>query len=153
MKIAVFPGSFDPVTNGHVDIVRRALPAFDEIIVAIGNNTEKKYYYPLGKRKQWIEEVFSAEKKIRVISYEGLTVDFCRKHNAAYILRGLRSSADFEYERMIAGTNLVMAPDIETVFLIAAPAHASLSSTIIREIAKNRGDISAFVPFLSALGD
>jgi pantetheine-phosphate adenylyltransferase len=145
-KIAVFPGSFDPITRGHESIIRRALPLFDEIIIALGENVEKKSYFPLDDRLEWLKKVFSDEPKIRVMKYSGLTVDFCRKINAGYILRGLRTSADFEFERTIGLMNKAIFPGIETVFLLSAPEYAALSSSVIRDILKNGGDASNFVP-------
>ena len=146
MRIAVFPGSFDPLTNGHRDIVLRALSLFDEIIIAIGNNNEKNCFFSLEKRKQLLEQAFSMQKKITVKTYDGLTVKFCKDVDASYILRGLRTSADFEYEKAIAQMNLAMQEKIETIFLIAKPEFSALSSSIIRDIARNGGDISDFVP-------
>lgn len=146
-KIAIFPGSFDPITVGHESIVRRALPLFDKIIVAIGYNANKNnYYYPVSQRKKWIEEVFSDEKKISVITYEGLTVDVCKECNAQYLLRGIRTASDFEYERAIAQTNKKLAPSIESVFLLTTPENTPVNSTIIREIIRHGGDVSQFVP-------
>jgi pantetheine-phosphate adenylyltransferase len=145
-KTALFPGSFDPLTVGHVDIIKRGLPLFDEIIVAIGFNSEKKYFFPLDKREAFIRGVFEGEPKIRVMTYSGLTVDFCRKAGAGYMIRGLRTSADFEFERAIAQMNRSMAPEVETVFLVSDPALSHISSTIVREILNYKGDVSAFVP-------
>ena len=145
-KIAVFPGSFDPITKGHVDIIKRALPLFDEVIIDIGNNAEKKYFFPLAKRQKWIEKIFAGEKKIKVKAYHGLTVGFCKSVNASYILRGLRTSADFEFERGIAQMNKAMAPEIETVFIISTPAYSAIASTIVRDILRNGGDVKQFVP-------
>ena len=145
-RIAVFPGSFDPITVGHEDIVQRALSLFDTIIVAIGENSTKQYMFPLQKRKEWLETLFENEEKVKVKSYEGLTVDFCTKAGAAYIIRGLRSAADFEFEQSIAQMNRAMAPGIETVFLPANPKHSAINSTIVRDIIRNGGDASAFVP-------
>ncbi len=145
-KTALFPGSFDPITLGHESIIRRALPLFDEIIIAIGINSEKKYYFPLEKRKAWIEQVFAKEPRIKVISYHGLTVDLCKKINADYILRGLRTSADFEFERGIAQMNKAMLDRLETVFILSTPELSAINSTIVRDILKHGGDVSAFVP-------
>ena len=145
-KIAVCPGSFDPITRGHESIIKRALPLFDEIIIAIGINVEKKGFFPLESRLEWITHVFKNEPKIRVSSYEGLTVDFCRKVNSGYLLRGLRTSSDFEFERSIAHINKQLYPDIETVFLLTQPEFMSLNSSIVREIVRYNGDASQFVP-------
>jgi pantetheine-phosphate adenylyltransferase len=145
-RIAVFPGSFDPFTIGHESIIRRALPLFDQIIIMIGYNSNKKPYYPLAKRKEWIRRVFQDEPKIKVGKYEGLTVDYCRKVHAQYILRGLRTAADFEYERAIGQINKKMHPEIETVFLLTKPEHTAISSTIVRDILRHRGDASQFLP-------
>lgn len=149
-RIAVFPGSFDPFTIGHESIIRRSLPMFDEIIIMIGYNSNKRPFYPLSKRKEWIKRVFDTEPKIKVGKYEGLTVDYCRKVHAQYILRGLRTAADFEYERAIGQINKKMYPDIETVFLLTLPEHTAISSTIVRDILRHRGDASMFLP--SCLG-
>ena len=120
-KIAVFPGSFDPITIGHESIIKRALPLFDKIIVAIGVNSTKEGFFPTEKRKQWIEKIFAGEKKIEVKTYKGLTIDFCKQEKANYILRGLRTSADFEFERVIAQMNHAMNDGIETVFILSTP--------------------------------
>ena len=130
-KIAVFPGSFDPFTVGHKSIVDRALNMFDEIIIAIGYNSEKSGFFPLEKRVEWIKQTFKDNRKIKVITYQGLTVDFCKKNNANYILRGLRTSEDFEYERAIAQMNKKMLLNTETVFLLTSPEHTPISSTIL----------------------
>ena len=145
-RIAVFPGSFDPVTRGHEDIILRALPLFDHIYVAIGNNAEKKYTFTISQRLQWIEEVFAGISAIEPAIYNGLTVDFCRRVDANYIIRGLRTSADFEFERSIGQMNKLMFPGIETVFLLCEPEFASLSSSIVRDIIRNGGDVTQFVP-------
>jgi pantetheine-phosphate adenylyltransferase len=145
-KIAVFPGSFDPITIGHEAIIRRALSLFDEIIIAIGANTLKKSFYPLDTRKEMINKVFRSEPRVSVDHYEGLTVDYCNRNDARYILRGLRTSADFEFERAIAQVNKAMAPGIETVFLLTVPEHTPINSTIVRDIIRNGGDASRFVP-------
>jgi pantetheine-phosphate adenylyltransferase len=145
-KIAVFPGSFDPFTIGHEAIVKRALNLFDEIIIAVGANAQKRSFYPLSVRQAMIKKVFLNETKIIIDSYEGLTIDFCRKNGARFILRGLRTSADFEFERAIAQVNKVMAPEIESVFILAVPGHSHINSSIVRDIIRNGGDASLFVP-------
>jgi pantetheine-phosphate adenylyltransferase len=145
-RIAVFPGSFDPITNGHVGIIRRGLPLFDEIIVAIGFNSSKKYYFPKERRESFVKNVFQNESKVKVMTYSGLTIDFCKSVNANYILRGLRTSADFEFERAIAQMNYSMASKIETIFIVAQPSLSHISSTIVRDILLHKGDVSGFVP-------
>jgi pantetheine-phosphate adenylyltransferase len=145
-KIAVFPGSFDPFTIGHESLVLRALSIFDRIIIAIGYNSEKKGYFPLEKRLEWIENVFRDQPAVEVTWFSGLTVDFCQKKNASFILRGLRTAADFEFERAIAQVNKAMAGGIESVFLLTRPEHTFINSTIVRDILRNGGDVSRFVP-------
>ncbi len=145
MKRAVFPGSFDPITLGHVDIIERALPLFDEIILAIGVNADKKYMFSLEERVEFMEKTFSSEPKIKVMTYKGLTVDFCKKQEAAFILRGLRNTGDMEFEKTIGQTNFKMA-GIETVFLIASSGKSHISSTVVRDVRKNGGDYSFMVP-------
>jgi pantetheine-phosphate adenylyltransferase len=145
-KTAVVPGSFDPFTVGHEGIVLRALSLFDEIVIAVGANALKQSYYSLETRKDMISTVFKKEPRIRVDHYEGLTVDYCKNHGASYILRGLRTAADFEFERAIAQVNKAMAPEIESVFLLTVPEHASINSTIVRDIIRSGGDASQFVP-------
>ena len=142
----MFPGSFDPFTIGHESIVRRALPLFDKIIVAIGYNTNKMGFFPLEERLNWIRTVFEKDAKVEVESFEGLTVDYCMKKNAQYILRGLRTSSDFEYERAIGQMNRAMHSDIETVFLLTQPEHTHVASTIVRDIIIHGGDASMFLP-------
>jgi pantetheine-phosphate adenylyltransferase len=146
MKTAIFPGSFDPFTIGHESILRRAIPMFDKIIVMIGFNANKKSFFPLEKRLKWINQVFQNEKKVEVRVHEGLTVDFCKEVGAQYILRGLRTSSDFEYERAIAQVNKKMHPEIETVFLLTLPEHTPVNATIIRDIVFHGGDASMFLP-------
>ena len=145
-RIAVFPGSFDPITTGHVDIVRRALPLFDEIIVAIGINSQKQTLFDVRDRKKWIEQVFSDEPRIRVDTFEGLTVHFCKKAGAGFLIRGLRNASDFDYEKTISQLNHIIGDKVETVFLISRPEFSHISSTIVREIIKGKADASPFVP-------
>lgn len=145
-RIAIFPGSFDPFTIGHESIVKRALPLFDKIVIMIGYNSNKRSFFPVEKRQKWIREVFKNEPKIEVEVHEGLTVDFCKKVNASYILRGLRTSADFEFERAIAQVNKKMHPKIESVFLLTMPEHTPINSTIVRDIIAHGGDARMFIP-------
>lgn len=152
-KIAVFPGSFDPFTVGHEGIVRRALSMFDEIIIAVGANALKKSFYSVETREKMIAKVFSGEPRIIVDHYEGLTVDYCKKNNAKFLLRGLRTAADFEFERAIAQVNKAMAPDIESVFILTIPEHTPINSSIVRDIIRSGGDASRFVPSAINLKD
>jgi pantetheine-phosphate adenylyltransferase len=152
-KVAVFPGSFDPFTIGHEAIVRRALNLFDVIIIAVGANALKKSYYSLETRKEMISKVFHDEPRITIDHYEGLTVDYCKKTGAGFIIRGLRTAADFEFERAIAQVNKVMAADIESVFLLTVPEHSHINSSIVRDIIRNGGDASVFVPAVINISD
>lgn len=145
MRKAIFPGSFDPITLGHEDIINRALPLFDEIVIAIGINADKKYMFSLEDRKRFIEETFKNEPKISVITYEGLTIDLCQKINANFILRGLRNPADFEFEKAIAHTNRRLSK-IETVFLLTAAKTSYISSSIVRDVIRNHGEYQLLVP-------
>ncbi|HIG32260.1 MAG TPA: pantetheine-phosphate adenylyltransferase [Flavobacteriales bacterium] len=145
-KIAIFPGSFSPFTIGHQSIVDRALPLFDKIVISIGINSEKPQYFSIDKRMQWIKDVYNNNPKIDVKQYKGLTVDFCKKENANYILRGLRDSHDFKFEKNIAHMNKELNPNIETIFIITPPKISHISSSIIRDIIKNGGDVSKFIP-------
>ena len=145
MKKAVFPGSFDPITLGHVDLIYRGLEIFDEIIIAIGVNADKKQLLPLEDKIQQIKNTFINEPRIKVASYKGLTIDFCKSVNSKYILRGLRNSSDFNYEQSIAQTNSSLS-SIESVFLISSPQLAHISSTIVRDIIRNEGDYKSLVP-------
>jgi pantetheine-phosphate adenylyltransferase len=152
-KIAVFPGSFDPFTIGHEAIIRRAISLFDEIIIAVGANALKRNFYSLETRKEMISKVFENDPSVTVDHYEGLTVDYCRRKGAGYLLRGLRTSADFEFERAIGQVNKAMAPEIESVFLLTGPDHSFINSTIVRDIIINGGDASRFVPSAINLKD
>ena len=144
-RIAFFPGSFDPITKGHEDLVRRALPMFDKIIVALGVNSSKKEMFPLEQKQNWIEKTFSDCPSVEVINYKGLTIDTCKKHQAKFILRGLRNSNDYEYEKSIAMMNQAMEPSIETIYLNTHPEWAAISSTIVRDIIKNKGNARPFL--------
>ncbi len=145
MKRAIFPGSFDPITLGHYDIIKRGITLFDEIIVAVGENSTKNYMFSMQQRKRFIEDAFKGEERIRVMTYEGLTVDFCKAVDADFILRGLRNPADFEFEKAIAHTNRDLAP-IETVFLLTSASTSYISSSIVREVIQNKGDFTKLVP-------
>ena len=146
MKIAVFPGSFDPITDGHIDLVRRFAPLFDEIIVAVGVNTSKKGLFSLEQRLSWLEKVFEDDHNIEVGSFEGLTVNYCKEKKAQYLVRGLRNASDFDYEKTISQLNNIIGDNVETLFFISKPEYSHISSTIVREIIKGKGDISTFVP-------
>ncbi len=145
-RIAIFPGSFDPITRGHEDIINRAVPLFDKIIVSIGINREKKSFFSIEKRVVFLETVFNGNPKIEVDTYEGLTVDYCREVGAKFILRGLRTSADFEFERSIGQVNKKLYPEIETVFLLTHPEYTSLNSSVVRDILSHGGNVDMFVP-------
>lgn len=145
MRRAVFPGSFDPITLGHLDIIERALPLFDEIILAIGVNADKKYMFSLEERQRFLQETFANESKISVKTYQGLTVDFCKKENVSFILRGLRNSTDMEFEKTIGQTNFKLA-GIESIFLISSSGKGHISSSVVRDVRKNGGDFSFMVP-------
>lgn len=150
MKIAVFPGSFDPITVGHIDIVERALPLFDKIIVAVGVNSQKASVFSLETRLKWLKKVFASTPKVEVGSFEGLTVHFCAQEDARFLIRGLRNASDFDYEKTISQLNTIIGDDIETVFLMSRPEYSHISSTIVREIIRGRGDVSPFVPAIIA---
>lgn len=146
MKKAIFPGSFDPFHLGHLDILERALPLFEEIVLAIGENSSKKYLFPLDRRLRMLNRLFEDEPKIVVKSYSGLTARFCQEENINHILRGLRSSNDFDYEKSIAQLNRAISPNLDTVFFISPPHLSHVSSSIVREIMINNGDARQFLP-------
>jgi pantetheine-phosphate adenylyltransferase len=145
-KVAVFPGSFDPITKGHENVIKRAIPLFDEIIIAIGENAQKNNYFNLDDRVKWIEKVFENNENISVKTYSGLTTEFCKKMNSKYLLRGLRTSADFEFERSIGQVNKRLYPEIETVFMLTASEFTPISSSIVRDIHHHKGSILQFIP-------
>lgn len=145
-KICVFPGSFDPITVGHVDLVKRALPLFDKIIVAVGINSQKKYLFDLDKRLDWLHKVFTDYPTIEIGHFTGLTAHYCNKVNAGYLLRGLRNASDFDYEKTISQLNNIVGESLETVFLISRPQFSHISSTIVREIIIGHGDVTTFIP-------
>jgi len=145
MKRAIFPGSFDPITLGHYDIIERGTQLFDEIIIAIGTNADKSYMFTEKQRRTFIEKAFKGERKVKVDTYEGLTIDYCRKVNAQFILRGLRNPADFEFEKAIAHTNRKLS-GIETVFLLTSSGKSYISSSIVRDVIRNGGDYTSLVP-------
>lgn len=145
-KIAVFPGSFDPITVGHVEIVRRALPLFDEIVVAIGVNSQKSYLYSLEQRMEWLREVFAKEPKVRVDYFENLTAHYCMRIGAKFLIRGLRNASDFDYEKTISQLNDIVGQGVDTMFLISRPNFSHISSTIVREIIRGGGDVGPFLP-------
>lgn len=151
MTKAVFPGSFDPFTLGHESVVRKALKLFDKVIIAIGVNSNKQYLFSLNDRIDFIKKLFNDEKDVEVVSFEGLTVDFCRKNNVSFIVRGLRNTLDFQFEYEIANMNRKLSPETETIFIAALPEHSAINSTIVREIYKNGGDVSSFLPAGSIL--
>ncbi|MEY4003497.1 MAG: hypothetical protein RIT07_1539 [Bacteroidota bacterium] len=145
-RIAVFAGTFDPITNGHVDVIKRSLPLFDKIVIAIGENTKKQTLFDTEKRLSWIQDIFLWEPRISVASYSGLTVDFCKEVGASYILRGLRNGSDYDYEAHIAQLNKELNPLIETIFVITSPEVSYISSSLVRDLIVYQGDYTRFVP-------
>jgi pantetheine-phosphate adenylyltransferase len=146
MKIALFPGSFDPVTKAHVDILKRSISLFDKVVIGIGINSTKQALLPIDARKKMLEAVFSNEPKVEIQTYSGLTVDFCKEIGANYMIRGIRTVSDFEYEKAIAQMNHALVPEIESIFIVSKPGYSSISSSIVRDILRYKGDISQFVP-------
>jgi pantetheine-phosphate adenylyltransferase len=145
-RICLFPGTFDPITLGHVDVIERAVSLFDKLVIGVGINSTKQPMFSVEQRTGWIKEIFRNEPSIEVIGYEGLTVDCCRKIGAKYILRGIRYVSDFEYEKAIADMNRMLVPDIETLFLTCAPLYSTISSTLVRDVIRNGGDAGMFMP-------
>jgi pantetheine-phosphate adenylyltransferase len=145
-RIAVFPGSFDPITRGHENVILRAVELFDKVIIGVGENAEKRSMFPLKKRVEWLRKAFQDQPKITVETYNGLTVDFCREQGAGFIIRGLRTSADFEFERSIGQINKMIYPGIDTVFLLSLPEFTALNSSIVRDILKHGGNPDRFLP-------
>lgn len=146
MKICLFPGTFDPITNGHIDIIRRALPLFDKLIIGIGVNSNKQPMFDTPQRLEWIRKIFRNEEKIEVASYTGLTTNFCKEVGANYILRGIRYVSDYEYEKAIADMNRILEPGVETIFITSSPQFSTISSTLIRDVIRNGGDARIFLP-------
>jgi len=145
-RIALFPGTFDPITIGHLDIINRSLSLFDKLVIGIGRNASKVAMFSEEQRLQWINGIFKDEAKVSALVYEGLTVDCCKKINANFILRGIRYVNDFEYEKAIADMNRSLSPDIETIFLTCLPQYTSVASTLVRDVIRNGGDATAFLP-------
>lgn len=145
-RICLFPGTFDPITKGHVDVIERAVSLFDKLVIGIGTNSSKQPMWSVEQRVSWIEEIFRNDPRIEVTGYSGLTVDFCKKIEAKYILRGIRYISDFEYEKAIADMNRMLAPQIETIFLTCSPLYSTISSTLVRDVIRNGGDARMFLP-------
>jgi pantetheine-phosphate adenylyltransferase len=145
-RICLFPGTFDPITKGHVDIITRAVSLFDKLVIGIGINSSKQPMFTVEQRCDWIREIFKNEPRVSVEGYEGLTIDYCKKIDAKFILRGIRYISDFEYEKAIADMNRMLSPDIETVFLTCSPEYSTISSTLVRDVIRNNGNVSLFVP-------
>ncbi len=145
-RICLFPGSFDPVTKGHIDIIRRSVSLFDKLVIGVGINSNKQPMFTPEQRVGWIREVFKGDDRIEVASYEGLTVNFCQKIGAQFILRGVRYVSDFEYEKAIADMNRMLAPGLETIFLTSSPEYSTVSSTLVRDVIRNHGRVDMFIP-------
>lgn len=145
-RICLFPGTFDPITKGHVDIIERAVSLFDKLIIGVGINSSKQPMFSVEQRCEWMKKIFNNDPRIEAVGYTGLTVDFCKQVNAHFILRGIRYVSDFEYEKAIADMNRILAPEIETVFLTCSPLYSTISSTLVRDVIRNKGNIDLFVP-------
>jgi pantetheine-phosphate adenylyltransferase len=145
-RICLFPGTFDPITKGHVDVISRAVSLFDKLVIGIGTNSSKQPMFSVEQRCAWIRDIFRNDSRIEAIGYEGLTVDYCKKIGARYILRGIRYVSDFEYEKAIADMNRMLMPEIETLFLTCSPEYSTISSTLVRDVIRNNGNVSLFVP-------
>lgn len=145
-RICLFPGTFDPITKGHVDVIKRAVSLFDKLIIGIGINSSKQPMFSVEQRCNWIKEIFKNDTRIDAVGYTGLTINYCNEINAQYILRGIRYISDFEYEKAIADMNRMLAPNIETLFLTCAPEFSTISSTLVRDVIRNKGNVSLFVP-------
>lgn len=146
MRIAVFPGTFDPITLGHVDVIRRSIPLFDKIVIGIGLNSTKQPMFSIEQRVGWIQDIFKDQPSVEVAAYEGLTIDFCKQLDARFILRGIRYVSDFEYEKGIADMNRMLSKNVETIFLTSSPEYSTVSSTLVRDVIRHHGDVSQFLP-------
>lgn len=145
-RTCLFPGTFDPITKGHVDVIRRSISLFDKMVIGVGKNTNKQPMFDAALRVHWIREIFKEEPRVEVAAYEGLTINFCREINAQYILRGIRYVSDFEYEKAIADMNRMLMPEVETIFLTCTPEFSTISSTLVRDVIRNGGNVGLFVP-------
>ncbi len=145
-RICLFPGTFDPITKGHVDIIQRSVSMFDKLVIGIGINSSKQPMFSVEQRCGWIKEIFKNDPRIDAVGYTGLTIDYCREIGANYILRGIRYISDFEYEKAIADMNRMLAPEIETIFLTCTPEYSTISSTLVRDVIRNKGNVSLFLP-------
>jgi pantetheine-phosphate adenylyltransferase len=145
-RICLFPGTFDPITKGHVDVIERSVSLFDKLVIGVGINSAKQPMFTVEQRCDWMREIFKNDSRIEVVGYEGLTIDYCKKIGAQYILRGIRYIADFEYEKAIADMNRMLAPEIETLFLTCSPEYSTISSTLVRDVIRNKGNAGLFIP-------
>lgn len=145
-RICLFPGTFDPITLGHVDVIHRSVPLFDKLVIGVGINASKQPMFTVEQRTNWIGEIFKDDPRVAVVGYEGLTVDYCKRIDASFILRGIRYISDFEYEKAIADMNRMLAPEIETIFLTCSPVYSTISSTLVRDVIRNGGAAHMFLP-------